>query len=134
MLLAVRIIAPDQDNTVPDGRLARPARAQHAVQHPSHRQQILERPQRPRRRRPSAHQVRPGRRNERAAAVRQHEQQLEPAIPAHPADQLKRAALQRVPGARDPDRRREAIEVGSVPCLLSMIPVAIGQPFARAVG
>ena len=135
-MFAGRIIAPDQDNTTRDGRLAGPATAQHTVQHAPHRQQILQRAQCPRCRRPgpTALQIGPRRWNEHPAAVRQHQQELEPAMPAHPADQLKRAALQRVPHARDPDRRREPIERGSVSSGRSMIPVAIGQPFVRAVG
>ena len=90
MMFAGRIIAPDQDNTTRDGRLAHPARAQHTVQHAPHRQQILQRAQRPRRRRPgpTTVQISPRRRNEHPAAVRQHQQQLKPAMPAHPADQL----------------------------------------------
>ena len=58
--------------------------------------------------------------DEQATAVLKHEDQLQLAPAAHPARQLKRAALQRVTRAHDPDRRREAIEVGSVSCLSSI--------------
>lgn len=53
------------------------------------------------------------------AAVLEHQDQLKLTPAAHPAGQLKRAALKRVAGPYDPDGRREAIEVGSVSCLLS---------------
>ena len=104
-----------------------PGGAQHPVQHPPRDQQILKRTQgllatcratRRRRRHRLTLQVGPRRRDQRAAAVRQHQDQLQPPLAAHPPDQLKRAALQRVPRPHDPDRRREAIEVGSVSCLL----------------
>ena len=136
MMFASRIIVPDQDNIARGGRLARPSGAQHTVEHVPHRQQILQRAQSPRCRRPdpTTLQIGPRRRNEHPAAVRQHQQQLEPAMPAHPPDQLKRAAFQRVPRARNPDRRREPIEMGSVSCDRSITPVAIGQPLRRAVG
>jgi hypothetical protein len=54
------------------------------------------------------------------AAVLEHQYQLKLAPTAHPAGELKRAALKRVAGPYDPDGRREAIEVGSVSCLLSI--------------
>ena len=58
--------------------------------------------------------------DEQATAVLKHEDQLELAPPPHPAGQLKRAALKRVARAHNADRRREAIEVGSVSCLPSI--------------
>jgi len=58
--------------------------------------------------------------DEQATAVLKHEDQIELAPPAHPAGQLERAALKRVARAHNPDRRREAIEVGSVSCLPSI--------------
>ena len=58
--------------------------------------------------------------DEQATAVLKHEDQIELAPPAHPAGQLERAALKRVACAHNPDRRREAIEVGSVSCLPSI--------------
>jgi len=58
--------------------------------------------------------------DEQATAVLKHEDQLELAPPAHPAGQLERAAPKRVARAHNPDRRREAIEVGSVSCLPSI--------------
>jgi len=56
-------------------------------------------------------------RDKQGAAVLEDQDQLQLAPAAHPARQLKRAALQRVTRAHDPDGRREAIEVGSVSCL-----------------
>jgi hypothetical protein len=135
MLLANEIIAPGQDDTAPVGRLIRQVSTQHAVQHPSHRQQLLGRAQRARGQRPGLTlQIAPRRRDPGAAAVRQHQEQIEPPAAAHPPDQLKRADVQRMARPHHPDCRREAIEVGSVSCLLSMIPVAIGQPSRSAVG
>jgi len=58
-------------------------------------------------------------RDKQGAAVLEDQDQLQLAPAAHPARQLKRAALQRVTRAHDPDGRREAIEVGSVSCLPS---------------
>ena len=58
--------------------------------------------------------------DEHATAVLKHEDQIELAPPAHPAGQLERAAQKRVARAHNPDRRREAIEVGSVSCLPSI--------------
>ena len=51
------------------------------------------------------------------AAVRQHQDQLQPAAAAHPPHQLKRAALPCMTRPQHPHRRREAIEMGSVSCL-----------------
>ena len=134
MLLAGRIIAASQDDTPPLDRPAALGNAQHPVQHPPQHRQALKRGQRPRRLPPSALQVRPRRRNQRPAAVRQHQQQLQPPPPAHPTEQPKLAALQRMARPCYPNRRREAIEMGSVSCGRSTIPVAIGHPWARAVG
>jgi hypothetical protein len=107
-----------------------PSGAQHAVEHATHRQQILKRAQRllatcratsrRRRRHRLTLQIGPRRRNQQPAAIRQHQNQLQPPTTAHPPDQLKRATLQRMARPHDPDRRREAIEVGSVSCLLSI--------------
>jgi len=114
LLLAGGIIAPRPDAGAPLG----PSRAQHAVQHTPRSQQIRQRAQRPgRQRRGVTLQIGPRRRYQQAAAVRQHDEQLELPAAAHPPDQLKRAALQRVPWPHDPHRRREAIEVGLVSCL-----------------
>jgi hypothetical protein len=98
------IIAPGQDNTL-DQRL----------QHPPRLQEIVKGAQHPRRRRPGrAPQVSPRGRDHQMAAVRQHQDQLQPAAPAHPPHQLKRTALPRMPRPHDPHPRRKAIEVGSV--------------------
>jgi hypothetical protein len=59
-------------------------------------------------------------RDKQRAAVPKHKDQLQLAPAAHPARQLKRATLQRMTRAHDPDGRREAIEVGSVSCLPSI--------------
>jgi hypothetical protein len=94
---------------------------QHTIEHSPRHQQVLQRPERPRRRRVGvAHEICPFCRHKEGAAVRQHQDQLQLAPATHPARQLKRAALQRVTRAHDPDRRRKAIEVGSVSCLLSI--------------
>jgi hypothetical protein len=58
--------------------------------------------------------------DQQATAVPKHHDQLKLALAAHPARQLERAALKRVTRPHDPHRRREAIEVGSVSCLLSI--------------
>ena len=62
-------------------------------------------------------QIRPLRRQKQRAAVREHEDQLQPTPAAHPAPQLKRAALPRVTPPDDLHPLRVAIEVGSVSCL-----------------
>jgi hypothetical protein len=130
MLLAEEIIAPGQDDIALPGRLAARASSQHAVQHTSHRKQILGRAQRARGRRPGlTPQIGPRRRDPGAAAVRPHQQQIEPPAAAHPPDQLKRASIERMTRPRHPNRRRESFEVGSLSCLPSITPVAIGQPF-----
>ena len=64
-----------------------------------------------------AFEICPGSRNEQGTAVRQHQDQLKLTPAAHPAGEPKRAALQRMAGPHNSDRRREAIEVGSVSCL-----------------
>jgi hypothetical protein len=121
MLLASKIIAPRPDDTAPDRELAAPPGAQHAVQHPSRGQQVLDRAQHPRLRRPHrAFQIRPRCRHQQPAAVGQHKDQLQPPPTTHPPDQLKRAALQRMSRPHHPHHRREAIEVGLVSCLLSI--------------
>jgi hypothetical protein len=53
-------------------------------------------------------------RDQRLRAIRQHQRQLQPALSALPAQHLQRLALQRVVAAGDRDRRREAVEMGSV--------------------
>jgi hypothetical protein len=73
-----------------------------------------------------AFEICPCGRDEQGAAVRQHQDQLELPAAAHPADQLKRATLQRVARPHDTDRRREAVEVGSVSCLLSIASATSG--------
>jgi hypothetical protein len=94
---------------------------QHTIEHSPRRQQVLQRPERPRRRRVGVTlEIRPFCRDKQGAAVRKHHDQLQLTPAAHPARQLKRAALQRVTRAHDPDGRREAIEVGSVSCLPSI--------------
>jgi hypothetical protein len=103
------MIALSQDGTL-----------KHRLQDPPRRQQIIQRPQRPRLDRlGSGLQVSPRGRDHQVAAVRQHQDQLELTPPAHPPHPLKRAALPRMPTPDDPDRRREAIEMGSVSCLPS---------------
>ncbi|HEY3728292.1 MAG TPA: transposase [Solirubrobacteraceae bacterium] len=130
MLLADRIIAPDQDNTAAAHRTIGQASAQHTVQHPPHRQQIPDRTKRTRRLRSGATlQISPRRRNERPAAIRPHQQQLQPTSPAHPPGQLKRTPLQRMARPNHPDHRREAIEVGSVSCLPSKLLLRHGIRF-----
>jgi hypothetical protein len=91
---------------------------QHAIEHPPRRQQVVQRPERPCRWQVGvALEIRPFCGDKQGAAVLKHQDQLQLAPAAHPARQLKRAALQRVTRAHDPDGRREAIEVGSVSCL-----------------
>jgi hypothetical protein len=87
------------------------------IEHPSRAEQCIQRPQRPRRERAGrALEIRPRGRHEQMAAVRQHHDQLQALMPVHPADQLKRPALPCMPRPHDPDRSREAIEVGLVSC------------------
>ena len=87
---------------------------------PNFRHPHVQRGQRPRPRRlDRCLEIGPGRRDQRAAAARAREGQLEPSVPAHPAHQLERTALQWMTRTDDPHRRREAVEVGSVSCLLS---------------
>jgi hypothetical protein len=94
---------------------------QHTIKHSPRRQQVLQRPERPCRWRVSvALQIRPFCRDKEGAAVLKHQDQLQLAPAAHPARQPERAALKRVACPHNTDRRREAIEVGSVSCLLSI--------------
>jgi predicted metal-dependent phosphoesterase TrpH len=109
-LLAGAIIPLAQDDTL-NQRVQDSARSQQIVK-PSQRA----RPGRFDR----ALQIRPRRRHHQVAAVRQHQDQLEPAATAHPPHQRKRTALPRVTRPHNPHRRREAIEVGSVSCLPSI--------------
>jgi len=110
------MIALGQDNTVKQ----RP-------EHPSRRQQILKRPQRPRDRLAVRDlQVGPRGRDHQMAAVRQHHDQLQPTTAAHPPHQLKRLTVPCVMSADDPHRPREAIEVGSVSCLPSIASATSG--------
>jgi hypothetical protein len=61
-------------------------------------QQICERPERPRNRLSRRRfQLGPGRRNQQPAAIRQHQDQLQPPPTAHPPDQLERPAIPRMP-------------------------------------
>jgi len=53
------------------------------------------------------------------AAVREDQDQLQTPTTAHPAHQLMRPALPRMRAPDDPDRSREAIEVGLVSCVPS---------------
>jgi len=109
-LLAGAIIPLAQDDTL-----------NQRVQDSARSQQIVKRSQRARPGRfDRALQIRPRRRHHQVAAVRQHQDQIEPAATAHPPHQLKRAALPRVTRPHDPHRRREAVEVGSVSCLPSI--------------
>jgi hypothetical protein len=104
--LLTAIFAPGQDDTL-----------KQPVEHPTSRQQILNAAQSPRRRRlRHALQVRPPSRDQRTAAVGQHEQQIQRAAAAHPSHQRQLTALQWVTHTHDPHRRREPIEVvmGSV--------------------
>ena len=66
-----------------------------------------------------AFEICPGGRNEQGTAIRQHQDQLKLTPAAHPAGEPKRAALQPMAGPHNSDRRREAIDVGSVSCLPS---------------
>jgi predicted metal-dependent phosphoesterase TrpH len=121
MLLASQIIAPGPDDTAPRRQIAAQTITQHPVQDPPRRQQILQRAQRPRHSRAHrALQISPRRRDQQPAAIRQHQDQLQPPAAAHPPDQLKRAARLRVARPHHPHARRKAIEVGLVSCLLSI--------------
>jgi hypothetical protein len=96
------------------------ATPQHTVEHAARLEQIGERGKRPAARPLAGRlEIRPPGRDQRAAAVRQDEDQLEPTPTAHPADQLKRAARQWVTRPHDPHRLRETLEVGSVSCVPS---------------
>jgi hypothetical protein len=88
------------------------------LEHPPRREKIIQRRQRPTVRR-SRHclKVGPHGRDHQVAAVRQHDDQLQPTAAPHPPHQPKRAALPRMPSPDDPHRRRKAIEMGSVSCL-----------------
>jgi hypothetical protein len=89
-------------------------------QDPPRAKQIIERSERPGLRRPGRSlQVRPRRRDHQMTAVRQHHDQLQATATAHPAQQLKRAALPCMTGPQHTHQRREAIEVGSVSSLPS---------------
>jgi hypothetical protein len=89
-------------------------------QDPPRSEQIIKRSERPDLRPPGRRvQVRPHRRDHQVAAIGQHQDQLQSAATAHPAQQLKRPALPRMTRPQNPDCRREAIEVGLVSCLPS---------------
>jgi hypothetical protein len=104
--LLTTIIPLDPDNTI-----------EQRIEHPSCPKQIIKRPQRARRRWAGwALEIGPRGRHEQMAAIRQHHDQLQPPMPMHPADQLERAALPRMPRPHDPYRSRKAIEVGLVSC------------------
>ncbi|MBV8868658.1 MAG: hypothetical protein JOY65_04480 [Acetobacteraceae bacterium] len=93
---------------------------EHRIEHPAGGEQIIQRRQRPRLQCLDRRlQVGPCRRDQQASAIRQRHEQLQPTVAVHPAGQLKRPALPRMPTTDDPHRRREAIEVGSVSCLPS---------------
>jgi hypothetical protein len=65
-------------------------------------------------------EVRPRRWDERAGAVRQHEDEVEHPVAAHPAQDRQRLAFERVLRPHDRDRGWETLEVGSLsPCRLS---------------
>jgi hypothetical protein len=64
-------------------------------------------------------QVGPGRWDQALAAVRQDQDEIELAPAAHPAEHRQRPALERVTAPDDRDLGREALEMGSVSCLLS---------------
>jgi hypothetical protein len=120
MLLATQVISLAPDDTAPDRRNVAETSPKHAVQHLPRRQQVLQRAQRSRHHRTHRTlEVRPRRRHRQSAAVVQHQNQLQPSAAAHPPDQLKRAALQRMTRPHHPHARREAIEVGLVSCLPS---------------
>jgi hypothetical protein len=103
------IIPSGQDDTL-----------KHRREHPRQRQQIIQRAEHPRPRGSGRRlEVRPRRRDQRPAPVRQRQDQLKPAATAHPPDQGKRAAFPRVTRAHDPHPPRKAVEVGSVSCLPS---------------
>jgi len=59
-------------------------------------------------------QVGPRSWDERTRTVGEDQNQVELAVPPHPAQQRKRLALKRVTGSHDGDRGRIALEVGSV--------------------
>jgi hypothetical protein len=90
------------------------------LKHPPHREQIIKRAERPRRRLDRAPQISPRGRDHQMTAVRQHHDQLQPTMTVHPTHQLKRAALPRVTRPKNPHRRRETIEVGLMSCLPSI--------------
>jgi hypothetical protein len=109
-LLAGAIIPLAQDDTL-----------NQRVQDSARSQQIVKRSQRARPGRfDRALQIGPRRRHHQVAAVRQHQDQLEPPATAHPPHQLKRTALPRVTRPHNPHRHREAVEVGSLSRLPSI--------------
>jgi hypothetical protein len=57
-------------------------------------------------------QIGPRRRDQRLAAIRQHQQQLDPAVPSHPAQHLQLPPFQRVSPTRD-HHRRKVLDAGS---------------------
>jgi hypothetical protein len=80
-------------------------------------QQIGYRPERTRRAcltRCGGIQVGPGRWNERPRTIRQDQNEIQLAAAAHPAVQRERLPFQGVAGSNDGDRRRIALEMGSV--------------------
>jgi hypothetical protein len=90
------------------------------LEHPSRREQIVKRAQRPRPDRLRCGlQIGPRGRDHQMTGVRQDQDQLKAPAPVHPAHQLKRLPLPRMRAADDPDRWREAIEVGLVSCVPS---------------
>jgi len=108
--------------------LAQDGTLKQRLHHPPCGEQVIERAQRPSGRRWVGRrvQVGPRGRNQKVAAVRQHQDQLKLAAPAHPAQQLKRLSLPRVPPPQHPHRRREAIEVGLMSCLPSIVSATSG--------
>jgi hypothetical protein len=103
---------------MPRGQDATP---QHTVEHAARLKQIGEPGKRARRRPLGGRlEIGPPGRDQRAAAVRQHQDQAQRATAAHPADQLQRAALQWVTRPHHPHRLRKAVEVGSVSRLPSI--------------
>ncbi len=75
------------------------------LEHPSRREQILERAQRPRPdRRWRGLQIGPRGRDHQMAGVRQDQDQLKAPTAVHPSHQLKRLSLPRVSSSDDPHR------------------------------
>jgi hypothetical protein len=87
-----------------------------AVDDPPRMLEITERPQHLARGpcRLISREVRPGRRDQRTGAVRQHQDQVQAALPAHPAEHPQRSTTEWVTLSDDRHLRREVLQVGSV--------------------